>query len=128
MRRRLLLTGAAALAISRVVPAEAAMIKVRRPLLTGRQQVVNAFSLFKSKIQSGQGVTIFVNADSTAYAQPFGPYVLFSTLLAQQLSGTFTYYLWGEWNNATGLPTGPKAYNAAVTVSYGSGPTITMYL
>lgn len=129
INRRELMTGAAALGAYGALCGDAEAQTARKlllPLSGGVRPSIQAFSPLKAKLNAGNNVVIFVNGDSTAYNQPYGPYILLGTLLAQQISGTFTYYLWGEWN--VSAPTGPKAYNSAVTTSYGSGPTITMYL
>jgi hypothetical protein len=90
-------------------------------------QAAAAMGPMKQKLVGSQNVVIFVNGDSTAYNTQ-GPLQLFLQQLAQQYSGTASLYLWGEWNNGTGLPSGAKAYTSIVSTVYGAGPTITMYL
>lgn len=90
-------------------------------------QAAAAMAPIKQKLEASQNVVIFVDGDSTSYNTQSG-IQLFLQQLAQKYSGTAALYLWGEWNNGTGLPSGPKAYNAVVNTVYGAGPTVTMYL
>ncbi|MFK3781098.1 SGNH/GDSL hydrolase family protein [Agrobacterium sp. NPDC089420] len=86
---------------------------------------LNAFSPLRARLIAGQNTTIFINADSTAYADS-GPFHQFAMMLGDLHNANVVLYRWAEWQ--TSAPTGPKAYADPVRLRTGAGPTITVYL
>lgn len=86
-----------------------------------------AFSPLKTKLEAGEDVVIFVNGDSTAWAD-FGPYHLFPKMLGDQYDATVVMRRWAEYDGAAGTWTGPKDYADPVTLRTGTAQTISVYL
>ena len=86
---------------------------------------LTAFSPLRAYLAAGQNGTIFVNGDSTAYAEA-GPFQQFAMMLGDLHDTTVVLYRWAEWE--TSAATGPKTYAAPVTLRSGKGATLTLYL
>lgn len=86
---------------------------------------LNALSPLRARLTAGQNATIFVNGDSTAYADA-GPFQQFAMILGDLHDTRVVLHRWAEWQ--TNAPTGPKAYADPVTLRAGMGPTLTVYL
>ena len=86
---------------------------------------VDAFSPLRARLVAGKNATIFVNGDSTAYADA-GPFQQFATMLGDLHDAKVVLYRWAEWQ--TNAATGPKAYADPVTLRAGAGATLTVYL
>ncbi len=86
---------------------------------------LNALSPLRARLTAGQNATIFVNGDSTAYADA-GPFQQFAMMLGDLHDTRVVLHRWAEWQ--TNAPTGPKAYADPVTLRAGMGPTLTVYL
>lgn len=95
------------------------------PGMSGKR--ANAFSPFKTKLEAGQDVNIFVNGDSTAWAD-FSPYFLFPKMLGDKYNATVVMRRWAEYDGVAGTWTGPKDYAAPVTLRSGTSQTINVYL
>lgn len=87
----------------------------------------NAFSPLKTKLEAGEDVVIFVNGDSTAWAD-FSPYFLFPKMLGDQYDATVVMRRWAEYDGVAGTWTGPKDYADPVTLRTGTAQTISVYL
>jgi hypothetical protein len=105
------------------------MIGVTLGIVPGNMRALvpalNALSPLRARLTAGQGATIFVNGDSTAYADA-GPFQQFAMMLGELHDMKVVVYRWAEWQ--TDAPTGPKAYAEPVTLRAGNGPTLTVYL
>ncbi|MDH7802322.1 MULTISPECIES: SGNH/GDSL hydrolase family protein [unclassified Rhizobium] len=86
---------------------------------------LNALSPLRARLTAGQNATIFVNGDSTAYADA-GPFQQFAMMLGDLHDAKVVLHRWAEWQ--TNAPTGPKAYADPVTLRAGTGATLTVYL
>lgn len=99
--------------------------RVRRKTFTVNVRVINAWSPLHAKLDAGENATLFVNGDSTAYADP-GIFYRLAQAIGDMHDATVIIYRWAEWNiNAA---TGPKAYAAPVTLHTGKRGTLTVYL
>jgi len=87
---------------------------------------LNALSPLRARLTTGQNATIFVNGDSTAYADG-GPFQQLASMLGDLHNAKVVLYRWAEWQ--TNAATGPKAYADPITLrTTGEGPTLTVYL
>lgn len=86
---------------------------------------LNALSPLRARLTAGRNATIFVNGDSTAYADT-GPFQQFAMMLGDLHDAKVVLHRWAEWQ--TNAPTGPKAYADPVTLHAGTGATLTVYL
>jgi hypothetical protein len=86
---------------------------------------LNALSPLRARLTAGQNATIFVNGDSTAYADA-GPFQQFAMMLGDLHDTRVVLHRWAEWQ--INAPTGPKAYADPVTLRAGNGARLTVYL
>ena len=99
--------------------------RVRRKIVKANVRGVNAWSPMHAKLKAGETATLFVNGDSTAYADP-GIFYRLAEAMGDMHDATVIIYRWAEWQ--TNAATGPKAYAAPVTLRTGTRGTLTVYL
>ncbi len=99
--------------------------RVRRKTVKANVRGVNAWSPMHAKLKAGENATLFVNGDSTAYADP-GIFYSLAEAMGDMHDATVIIYRWAEWQ--TNAATGPKAYAAPVTLRTGTRGTLTVYL
>ncbi len=99
--------------------------RVRRKTVKANVRGVNAWSPMHAKLKAGENATLFVNGDSTAYADP-GIFYRLAEAMGDMHDATVIIYRWAEWQ--TNAATGPKAYAAPVTLRTGTRGTLTVYL
>ena len=85
----------------------------------------NAFSPIKTKLAAGKDAVLFINGDSTSY-EPNGAYFLFAKAIGDATDCKVILHRWAEWKGSG--PTGPKEYEAPVTLRDAGKATLTVYL
>jgi len=85
----------------------------------------NAFSPIKTKLAAGKDAVLFINGDSTSY-EPNGAYFLFAKAIGDAMDSKVILHRWAEWKGSG--PTGPKEYEAPVTLRNTGKATLTVYL
>ena len=85
----------------------------------------NAFSPIKTKLAAGKDAVLFINGDSTSY-EPNGAYFLFAKAIGDAMDCKVILHRWAEWKGSG--PTGPKEYEAPVTLRDTGKATLTVYL
>lgn len=91
----------------------------------GGKQTLAALSPMKARLATGRGATLLVLGDSTAYSSD-GPYYKFARAVGQSMNCSVRLFRWAEWSGSG--PTGPKAYDAPVTLFTAAGPMLDIYL